>query len=360
MQRKDCEIRSFHVVWLSAVGFMMAVVPVEGATLTLWRHAVVTADEVSVGEVCRIDDASEDERRQIGEAIIAVAPLAGGSLVIDADEVRRVLRDRGINLATITLKGAAACAVSRPQLTEPEADAAAMFPVQADADDAAAPKVHCLRAIVEDFFAAEADDPNARVLVRFGRANEDALDLCEPRFTFRIQRTSSTPLGMIGLKVTVFERGDEIRSFPLLVDVSRVVPVVVAARAINMGAIVGAGDLRIVELSHCRGERPGYSESQAVIGQRARHFIAEGEPVRSRDLEAVPLVRRGQLVDVQSSAGGVSIMTAAQATSDGAYGDVVLLRADTASRKQIAAVVTGPGRVRISGGDEILAMGGDQ
>jgi flagella basal body P-ring formation protein FlgA len=226
----------------------------------------------------------------------------------------------------------------------------------------AADQPRCLRRVIEEFFAAEEKGAAASVHVRFGRAHEDALDLCEPQFTFRIQRTSSQSLGMIGLQVTVFQDGDEVRAFPLLVEVSRVAPVVVAARSINLGAIVGAGDLRVIEQSFSRGERPSFSEPQAVIGQRARHFIAAGEPVLSRDLEAVPLVKRGQLVDVESHAGGVNIMTAAQVLADGAFGDVVGLRADDGNRRHISAVVTGPGRVRIGGGDDegALALGGEE
>jgi flagella basal body P-ring formation protein FlgA len=359
MQRKDCEKLRRIAFSIAGIGVMLSAAQAQAATLSVWREAVVDAEEVRVADVCRIADATDDEQVLIGDAVIAAAPVPGGSLVVSANEVRRVLRDRGVNLANIVLKGAATCAVTRPRKVAPAQVEVPPASEPANGEHVAASAPRCLRQIVEDYFAQEYSG-GGRVLVRFGRANEEALDLCEPRFGFRIQRTSGAALGMVGLKVTVFERGDEVRTFPLLVDVARVAPVVVAARPINLGAIVGADDLRVVEMSVSRGDQPAASEPQAVIGQRARQFIAEGEPVRTRDLEAVPLVKRGQLVDVASNVGGVSIMTAAQATSDGAYGDVVTLRADKGSRQHVTAIVTGPGRVRIGGGDEILAMGGEQ
>lgn len=54
----------------------------------------------------------------------------------------------------------------------------------------------------------------------------------------------------------------------------------------------------------------------------------------------------------------VSIVTAAQANSDGAYGDIVTLRADNRARARVTAVVTGPGRVRMGGGEDAVALGG--
>lgn len=359
MLRKDCEKRIGVAVLLAAAVAGLAAGPASGATFALWREAVVDGGNVSVGDVCRIGQAGA-ARESMAAVVIAAAPDPGKALAISADEVRRALRDSGVNPATIVIKGAATCAVRRPQAAAQESKA-----VRSDAETpgASGPGVagsRSLRQVIEAFFAAEAPAPGSTVAVRFGRANEDALDLSEPKFAFRIQRTSTQSLGMVSLKVTVFERGDVIKEFPMLVDVSRIVPVVVAARPINLGAIIGAGDLHMMDMSFSQGDQPGFTEMEAVIGQRARHFIAAGEPVLARELETVPLVKRGQLVDVQSSVGGVSIMTAAQALSDGAYGDVVGLRADGSNRRQVSAIVIGPGRVRIGGGDAELAMGGER
>lgn len=355
MTRKDCD-NSMRNAALALVAALVAATSASGATFALWREAVIAGDDVRIGDVCRISDAGGDEASLAALPLVA-APAPGGALVLSADEVRRALRDGGVNPATIVIKGAATCAVRRPQ---PLVPAPAPTMPAGDTGPASAAHPRSLRQVIEAYFAAEAAGPDASVAVRFGRANEDALALSEPQFSFRIQRTSTQSLGMVALKVTVFERGDAVRELPLLVEVSRIVPVVVAAKPINLGAIVTASDLRIVEMAIARGDREGFTRSEEVIGQRARHFVAAGEPVLPRDLESVPLVKRGQLVDVQSNVGGVSIVTAAQALGDGAYGDVIGLRSDGNHRRQISAIVTGPGRVRIGGGDADLAMGGEQ
>lgn len=356
MTRKDCD-NSMRNAALAVVAALVAATSASGATFALWREAVIGGDDVRVGDVCRISDAGGEETTLAALPLVA-APAPGGALVLSADEVRRALRDGGVNPATIVIKGAATCAVRRPQPLVPAPAPTMPAGDTTSASGAAHPR--SLRQVIEAYFTAEAAGPDASVAVRFGRANEDALALSEPQFSFRIQRTSTQSLGMVALKVTVFERGDAVREFPLLVEVSRIVPVVVAAKPINLGAIVTASDLRIVEMSFARGDQEGFTRCEEVIGQRARHFVAAGEPVLPRDLESVPLVKRGQLVDVQSNVGGVSIVTAAQALGDGAYGDVIGLRSDGNHRRQITAIVTGPGRVRIGGGDADLAMGGEQ
>lgn len=353
MRRKDCgQLKRAIVLALGLVG---AAEPVFAATLSLWGEAVVDRDVVTVADVCRITDAGPEERAALAGVVIVAAPGEGASLVLAADEVRSALRAGGHNLATLVLKGSATCAITRPRAVAAQT---VVYAPESDSEAGGELPPRCLRDVIQDFFTAEAAGSGGRVLVHFGRASEKALDLCEPEFTFRIQRTSGQTLGMIGLKVTVYQQGDEVRTLPLLVEVSQVAPVVVAARGINLGAVIQPEDVRVAELTFARREPAGARDVQSVIGQRATRFIAAGAPVHLQDLEPVPLVKRGQLVDVCSQVGNVSIVTAAQANSDGAYGDIVTLRADNRARARVTAVVTGPGRVRMGGGEDAVALGG--
>ena len=107
----------------------------------------------------------------------------------------------------------------------------------------------------------------------------------------------------------------------------------------------------------------GYGDVDAVVGQRAKRFISRGQVVEGGDLEPVPLVKRGQLVEVHSRVGGVVVVSAAKALEAGAYGDVVALRTSERGPSQFSAVVTGAGRVRLNGSEPMeaqLAMGGER
>jgi flagella basal body P-ring formation protein FlgA len=68
------------------------------------------------------------------------------------------------------------------------------------------------------------------------------------------------------------------------------------------------------------------------------------------DLEVVPLVTRGQLVDVISQVGPIEARTVGRATGSGTLGDVIELRIGGRRGKTLTGVVTGQRRVVVSGG----------
>ena len=81
----------------------------------------------------------------------------------------------------------------------------------------------------------------------------------------------------------------------------------------------------------------------------------------NRDMESVPLVKRGQVVEVHSGSGGVVVVTAAKSLSDGAYGDVIELRTNDRGPKKFNAMVIGAGRATVLNGQmgiDGLAMAG--
>jgi flagella basal body P-ring formation protein FlgA len=141
--------------------------------------------------------------------------------------------------------------------------------------------------------------------------------------------------------------------------------VVVARRAVNQGAEVRPGDVHLVEMSFERFDRLGTADLARAIGQRAKRFVPPGTMIEPRNLETVPLVKRGQLVDVYSAVGGVTVVTVAKAVEPGGYGDAVELRDARRRGRPLIGVVTGPRRVEIRGdaggtAERRLAVAGDK
>ncbi len=362
MQRKDCEKRTRRG-WLTAgLAVLLLAASAGGAEVRLWREAVVADAQVTVGDLCQLRDLSGEQRTRWGALVVAPAPVEGGSIIVGLDDVRRCLREAGVNLGTVMLKGAASCDVTRPKDRRPAADRPASTSSTATLNegasaDAAAPVT--LRDRVEQFLNAELGQEDGTLRLQFGRSSDAALDLAEPEFLFDIERTSGSRLGMISLSVTVLANGAAVQQIPLLVNVSFVKTVVVAAHPLNVGAIVDAVDVRLVEMTFERFEHVGLSEPAAAIGQRVKRFVAPGTVVMPHDLEPVPLVKRGQIVDVHSRIGGVTIVTAGKVLEDGAYGDVVQLSMGERSRERSTATVTGPGHVTVRG-EQAVALGGEQ
>ncbi len=360
MNRKDCDKRIIGRAIFPAAIAAMCASSAAAETVSVWSQAVVTGDDVTLRDVCRLTGFSSDNVERFSELIVGDAPPAGGSSVLSIDQVRRTLEAAGANMASVVVKGATVCNVTRPKrLDNPRSPSNGTAPAE--------PSPHrMLRDAVHALLTAELGRPGTRVEVRFGHVDDQVLNLSEPEYTFDIRRTSGQSFGLIGLEVNVIADGKSVQTVPMLVEAVLTKPVVVAARAINLGQTIGDADVRVVEMSFTRADDTGLSDTAAVIGQRAKRYIPAAEPILVRYLEPVPLVKRGQVVDVYSRFGGVAVTTAALALEEGAYGDVVALRTTDRNRKKFTATVAGMGRVEIraaqspmSDRKERLALGGD-
>lgn len=123
--------------------------------------------------------------------------------------------------------------------------------------------------------------------------------------------------------------------------------VVVARGPINQGQTITVRDVKLEERRFDGTEQIGLSDVSAVVGQQSKRFIRQGEMLDVRAIESKPIIRRGEVVKIIVSGGGVEIRTSGQAQAAGALGDVIAVRRDGSRRKQdlIDAVVVGPGLV---------------
>jgi len=133
----------------------------------------------------------------------------------------------------------------------------------------------------------------------------------------------------------------------MVVSVAMTREVVVASKPINRGATVRAEDVRVVSRRFTKPGRNGMSDVGQTIGLRAQRFIPAGELVSARDLERVPLVKRGQIVEVHSRFGSVTVKTSAKVGEDGDYGELVTLHMQGRRGARTAGRVVGPRRVQV-------------
>ncbi|MEO9590964.1 flagellar basal body P-ring formation chaperone FlgA [Rhodopirellula bahusiensis] len=115
--------------------------------------------------------------------------------------------------------------------------------------------------------------------------------------------------------------------------------VVVARRPLQRGHRVGPGDLHfqpspVVELS---GDR--VMDVDEIMGMEVVGLIRSGVPLRPSDFAAPRLVRRGDLVEVQVSGGGIRVTTTAKALGDGAQNELIEIETLSPKRRLLAKVV---------------------
>ncbi|PHY22286.1 flagellar basal body P-ring formation chaperone FlgA [Caulobacter sp. BP25] len=122
------------------------------------------------------------------------------------------------------------------------------------------------------------------------------------------------------------------------------VEVLAYARSITVGEIVQPEDLIWVKMAGGPADAP--RDSDAVIGLAAKRPLREGAAVSIRDVAAPQVIRSGDLITVTYSDGGISLSLQGKAMAAASTGDVFAVQ-NTASKKIIQAVATGPGAAAV-------------
>jgi len=318
-------------------------------TIAVWPEAVIEGESVTLADVSQITGIDATTLASLRSTPVTAAPQPGGSAIVTIEQVRETLAQSGVNLAFATIKGASQCNVRR--LQHVAATAIEPQPNPANGNNNLRPALdrQTLRSAVIGYFADRLASDKGRIDVVFGRVDRAILDLAGPRFTFSVRQTSGRALGLAGVDVDIFDEGRLVRTESIAMTVSLLRKVVVADRPINRGATVESDDVKLVERSFVQRSYPGVTDLASVVGQRAKRFIPRAQLVAHADLEPVPLVKRGQVVEVQSTSGAVAILSAAKALNEGAYGEVIDLRYGGGRGRSMQGVVVGPGKVTVGG-----------
>lgn len=121
------------------------------------------------------------------------------------------------------------------------------------------------------------------------------------------------------------------------------VEVLTYTRSLTAGETVRPEDLAWAKVQAHLAPADGPRDVEAVIGQAARRPVRSGAPVSGRDLAAPVLIRKGELVSVAYSVGGVNLVLQGAALENASAGEAFSVL-NPQSKKTIEAVATGPGR----------------
>jgi len=321
----------------------------------VYPATVVQGDSVLLSDVARLSG----ESAQLAAAWkVASAPSCGLSCTVDVAAVQKALGERGVNLANWIFRGASRCKVSKPTIkqnrkTSTRSHSSNHQAISADnlsslpktttsaASDDVSVDPRTLEAHLRKHIADRVAELGGKPVIQFGAALNAALTLSEPAYQFAIKDRDKRRLGLIGLEVTVSEKGRINQVLPILVRVALRKQVVMAARAINRNQIIESADLTLTERVYERPDQIGLSDTAPIVGQRAMRFIEPFTPINIRDLEPVPLIKRNDLVTVWVRNGDVAIKATAKAMSEASYGQPVTLKNEM-SREPFIAQATGP------------------
>ena len=119
----------------------------------------------------------------------------------------------------------------------------------------------------------------------------------------------------------------------------------VLSRTVEKGEILGADHFTTAPLP-ATAARTAITPAQAA-GREAVRALRAGQPVRSTDLAAPRIIRRGQNITILFSAGPLNIQTAGRALTDAAVGEPVRVL-NLSSNRTLDAVADAAGRARVT------------
>lgn len=335
-----------------------------GKSVRVWSAAVVSDDEVALKHVCDLSGVRAADPEALADTAVVRSPGVGEKAVVTLDQIQDALRRGGVNLASVVIAGASRCTVTRAEPVDdtPNSVPAAATPgvaaIAATPPDGPAAQGRTLRDAVRRVFESYARQHGGRIELQFARTSEEILNLAEPRYRFDVRLNGGRWLGrMVKLEVDVWAGERKVQTVPLVVNASIVKKIVIARRPIGLEATIIDEDVQLSERAHESLENAAASDLDAVIGLRARTFIPAGRAVHLDDLEQVPLVTRGQVVDVISMVGGIEARKAGKAVDGGSLGDVVEVRVGGRRGDVLTGIVTGKRRVMVGAVNEGLGFG---
>ena len=124
---------------------------------------------------------------------------------------------------------------------------------------------------------------------------------------------------------------------PAQVAIFRDLPV--AARDITRGERITAADI-LWETINISGLRQSYhTGTEDIIGLEVKRNLGQGLPFITTSLDAPTLVRRGELVDLQSKVGSIIVSASGTAMTDGRLGQKIRIRNNQSDRIVIGTVI---------------------
>jgi flagella basal body P-ring formation protein FlgA len=110
--------------------------------------------------------------------------------------------------------------------------------------------------------------------------------------------------------------------------------------------MVGEGDLTIKSIAATRVSDGIIRNVSDAAGKEAKRALRAGESLRSSDLKRPTLVAKGATVTMIFEAPGIHLIAVGRALAEGGEGESIAVLNPT-SYRQIVAVVTAPGTVRV-------------
>ena len=320
--------------------------------LKIRPQAVVVGDVVALLDVLSFDDADSTLTDQISSKSLSVDAKPPAKIQVAREQIEQRLAELGVNRARVLLTGASVCEISLEQVepaTEPSAESnsdSLINPAKArNATDGDQTLADVIKARIVEDLSQLGGTPE----IEFEAASREFLELTTPPFQFSVRSARPAALGLREMLVTLSRDGRVQRTLRIGAHVKLSKPVLVATKPLNVGSYVTRDSVELTPRIFTSNDDFGLQHPEPVIGQQVKSFVPASQMLRSKDIQAVDLVKRSKPVTVEGG-GSVSIRVNGVALDNGGYGEVVRVRLgdNKKNRREVRGVVTGVATVRLS------------
>ena len=319
-----------HRYWLLSLSIVaLLCVPLVGwgasIVITVPPEAQVPGPQITLGDVVEIQGEPADTVARMRQVLLGQAPPAGVERLLSKNTLITQLKHQGLWTQEIQFQGALQIRVMR---------------------------------------ASQRLDPqHMETVVR--QALSRRLPQTAPPTSIRDIRglgPVSVPLGPVQYEVTVpgrtMERGST--AFTLTIQVAGKVEkqlhgtatlavtqeVVSLVRPVAQGEIITPEAVARTQVQVTQPLRQVATQPEDVIGKRARRSLAGNAPLATQDVTTVPVVHRGDMVNIVLESPLIKVSTPGEALETGKPGDTIRVK-NTSSNREIRAQVIDKQTVRI-------------
>jgi len=327
-------------------------------TLELRQDATVSGSDVKLRQVCRWSDADAAVFTPIADTTLMQFSGPESVRTLSMEEISQTLHEAGVNVAMVNFAGSTSCTIHR---SDAQADSEQTIQQWIDAQQPVAgvptpvitpasdvkpdPNFRTLRDLLATDLSERLNVPVQTLQLTFNVEDEKLLSLAEPMFKFDIQPSHARALGNVSWQVTVLT--DTASRKVTLSAVARAwLDQVLVAQPLAMHKVLEATDFSVQRV--LVDSLPGRQllNLDQCVGQEAAEDLHPGTVMTAQLVNAVPLVKPGQLVTINLRRGSVLLRSVARAMEEGSMGQTIRVRNEN-TRDTLDVTVTGAQEARL-------------
>lgn len=145
--------------------------------------------------------------------------------------------------------------------------------------------------------------------------------------------------GTANMALLVRVNGHVERNLPIRVEIEALADMVVARHQLAAGAILTPDDLLILKQDVAIAQGRFITAIDEAVGKKIRTSVRQNAPLRSDQLDRVPVIKTGQLITIVAESSTIRIAASGRARSSGAIGDLIMVQNLGSSRELPAKVL---------------------